>query len=124
MELSTCADIIIDHHAGVFCSVLHGNHQHRQEVNLSIRVHPVFVSREDLHVVFEPFHFDKRLVCFTFKGCHCVLLLGGEFFQFLYEVDDLLCYKSNTTPLLKKVTGINQVLSNCHHTLHQQEGVT
>lgn len=85
--------LIIHNHASVFSIVLHFNHQHRQEVDLSIRVHPIFVSGEDLHVVLEPFDFDEGFVGFTLKGHHGVLLIGTGVLKVLDKVN--CCFGCN-----------------------------
>lgn len=82
--------VIFCEHTCVLCIIPQVNHQHRQEVDLPVRVHSVLVSREDLHVVLEPFDFDERLVGFTLKGHHGVLLIGTGVFQVLREANRCL----------------------------------
>lgn len=76
---------IVCGHAGVFGIILHSDGQYRQEVDLPVRVHSVFVSSKDLHVVLVPFNFDEGFAGFTLKCHHGVLFLCVGVLQVLSE---------------------------------------
>ena len=82
--------VILNNNARILIVILHVDYQNRQEMYFSVRVHPIFVTRENLSIVLQPFDFNKRLICFTLKGNHGVLLFGFGIFHLFSEINNLL----------------------------------
>ena len=82
--------VILNNSAGILVIIFHGDHTNGHEMYVSVRMHPVFVTCENLSIVLQPFDFNKRLIGFTFIGHNGVLLFSVIIFQFLSEGNNLL----------------------------------